>query len=419
MQSPQDDRSTGGAPLPDIRPVYQPVVALDTRTVVGFEALVRPSANSPCTSPEQLFTVAEDRNCMVEFDWHCRLTAVQGALAARFPRHLQLFVNAEPAALGAPPPPESRRLLAEARSLSVIVEITERQLMSDVAGLLGAVAQARDNGWRVAVDDVGADASSLALLALVRPDVIKLDMRLTHGRSTRETAAILTAVGAEADRTGAVVLAEGIESEAHERWAHDIGAVWGQGWLYGPPGALPVFDAHARVVDRWTTQPAVTVRAPVAVTPGGLARQHSRLRHGGEELVEYCEYELLRRAESAGSTGIVLVTASTSTEMSDAYRSRLDDLASRTALTAVFDSRPAPAGHCYRAVGIGSDEPLALERSMIVVDPLFHGALIAVHDGRAHDGSPRYKYLFTLDREFVLDAATVLMHRIPGPDSVD
>ncbi|HEV2896177.1 MAG TPA: EAL domain-containing protein, partial [Actinomycetota bacterium] len=90
--------------------------------------------------------------------------------------------------------------------------MTERAVARDPGGLLGAVARARAVGWGVALDDVGAEPASLAVMPFVRPDVIKLDLRLVQGRTTAEVARIVNAVRAQAELTGARILAEGIET---------------------------------------------------------------------------------------------------------------------------------------------------------------------------------------------------------------
>jgi hypothetical protein len=97
--------------------------------------------------------------------------------------------------------------------------VTERAVAGDPARLLATVAQARQAGWGVALDDVGAAPAGLAVLPFVRPDVIKLDMRLLQRRTTAEAAHIVNTVRAQAERTDAVVIAEGIETIKHAREA--------------------------------------------------------------------------------------------------------------------------------------------------------------------------------------------------------
>src|SRR3712207_1593397 len=127
--------------------------------------------------------------------------------------------------------------------LRVDIEITERALATRPAELLRTVERVRSVGWGVAVDDVGAEAMSLAFMPLLRPDGIKLDLRLVQERPGPAIAEIMNAVNAHAERTGSVVLAEGIEDEAHLATARALGATLGQGWFFGRPGPGPVAGA--------------------------------------------------------------------------------------------------------------------------------------------------------------------------------
>src|ERR1700689_1592633 len=136
--------------------------------------------------------------------------------------------------------PQFLRLLAQAglERFPLFVELTERPLIDTPAELLATVRRIRELGARIALDDVGADPRSLALMPFLAPELIKLDLRLVQGNPSRQIAEIVHAVGAEAERTGALVLAEGIETEAHRRRALALGARYGQGWLFGRPAEL-------------------------------------------------------------------------------------------------------------------------------------------------------------------------------------
>ncbi|WP_308014288.1 MULTISPECIES: EAL domain-containing protein [unclassified Rhodococcus (in: high G+C Gram-positive bacteria)] len=389
--------------------VYQPIVDLRDRSIVGYEALTRPASGG---SPEELFAEAERRGVTAEFDWLCRVSAVRGAVAAGLPTELALFVNSEPAALDAPAPDFALAALADAAEQSIVVEITERDLMADPAGVLSAVSHARDLGWRIAVDDVGADSSSLALLALLRPDVVKLEMRLIQQPPTPETIALLAAVAAETARTGSVIVAEGIENAAHEARALELGASWGQGWYFGVPGPLPRFDAARRRPHRGLAGPALTVRAPVAVTPFGLTHGRGAATRTTPAALNDVEEDLLRRALACGPASLVLATVPQPETMTEAVRRLLDQVAERSALTVLFTAGdPRSLAGRHRVVVIGPGEPLAREHSVVVVDPAFTAALTAVPC--TADGAPCVEYRLTHDRDQVLDAATLLLHRVP------
>lgn len=82
------------------------------------------------------------------------------------------------------------------------------------------------------------DALAARLHTFVRPDVIKLDLHLVQARTTGEVACIVNAVLAEAEITGAIILAEGIETAEHLAVAQTMGATVGQGWLWGRPSEV-------------------------------------------------------------------------------------------------------------------------------------------------------------------------------------
>jgi EAL domain-containing protein (putative c-di-GMP-specific phosphodiesterase class I) len=262
-----------------VRPVYQPIVDLTTGELVGYEALARwPGA--PGTSPDAVFAAARLEGRTAELDWACRLAALDGALSVGLGREHVLFVNVEPEALGARMPAGAETVLdAAARDLRVVIELTERALLRRPAELLQTVRWARSRGWGIAVDDVGADPASLALLPFLEPDVIKLDMSLVRHRPTPDQASIMAAVMSHSERTGAVVLAEGIETDAHLDQALALGATLGQGWALGLPGSINVL--------RSPTNPIVAAdhTLPIAPTPFAAAGGRDGMRIGRKGLL--------------------------------------------------------------------------------------------------------------------------------------
>ncbi|MFN2489785.1 MAG: EAL domain-containing protein [Actinomycetota bacterium] len=162
-----------------IASVYQPIVHLDTGAVVGYESLARGPQGARLERPDLLFEAGRSCGRVAELDWLCRAAAVRGALEAGLAAPFTLFVNVESDALHAPMPHELKPMWLRAKArLRVMLEITERALTGRPRELLWSVEWARELGWGVALDDVGADPRSLALLPFLRPDVIKLDLNL-------------------------------------------------------------------------------------------------------------------------------------------------------------------------------------------------------------------------------------------------
>lgn len=294
------DRERGLAPQLDvaavirsggIRAVFQPIVELESRGVLAYEALTRGPVDSPLERPQFLFAAARAQGLLTDLDWHCRGVAMRAALEADLGPDIALFLNIEPATLGASIPDPLVPLLDEAqRRFRVVVEFTERALTARPAELLRAVHRVREMGWGVALDDVGAEPAALALMPFMRPDVIKLDRRLVQDGVTGVAASKLGAVIAEAERTGALVLAEGIETEAQFRTSLARGASLGQGWLFGTPERLP------SVVERPVVPMALLPADPadMSMTPVSLVFPRRKPRRASKVDLVWISSELER-----------------------------------------------------------------------------------------------------------------------------
>lgn len=234
--------------------VYQPVVALDSRRVIGFEALARGPSRSAWHDPEALVRHAAKVGRLPELDWICRAAACRGALGANLASTMYLFVNTEPASCHTPCPADLQPMIqrAEAR-LTIVAEVTERGIATDPQGLLMAVEGMRRRGYRIALDDVGAVPDSQRLMPLLDPDIIKLDRRIIQQPDTSRASSVIDEVRHHCETTGAVILAEGIETLEHLATARRVGAALGQGWLLGWPARLP--HTVTGTAARWPFRP--------------------------------------------------------------------------------------------------------------------------------------------------------------------
>ena len=393
-----------------IRAVYQPIVDLATGRTVGFEALARGPQGSELERPDRLFAAARASGRLSELDWACRAAALRGALDAKLGRSVSLFVNVEPEAIQAPPSPEMLDLIGEAgRHLSVVVEVTERSLVSAPAELLVALSSVRDLGWGVALDDVGAEVMSLALMPFVRPDVIKLDLSLIQQQPDRAIAAIASAVDAQAERTGALVLAEGIETQEHLDTALALGATIGQGWLFAHPGSLP--DNARLLTGGLTPQPAPPVPAPSPMRASSGGRP---ARRSTKPLLLEMSLHLERQAFDQGSSVVVLSAFQTAERFTPATARRYRALADRSAFVAAMGTgMPEEPVRGVRGGSLDVDDPIADEWAIAIVGAHFAAALTAID---LHDDGPenlrRFDYVLTYDRTLVLAVASSLMARV-------
>jgi EAL domain-containing protein (putative c-di-GMP-specific phosphodiesterase class I) len=217
--------------------VYQPIVALVDRSVVAHEALLRGLVDGREVGGGDLFFVAEAAGWLHRLDRIGRESAVTGA-APWLGEH-DLYVNVNPASIYRPQVclASTERAVHDAGidADRLVVEVVESHLVADRGHLHSVLEHFRSLGWRVALDDVGAGWSSLSLLAAVRPDVVKLDKRLVHELPDDGARTVLKAVIDLAHQLGAVVVAEGIETDRLAEEVTGLGADLGQGWLFGRP----------------------------------------------------------------------------------------------------------------------------------------------------------------------------------------
>jgi EAL domain-containing protein (putative c-di-GMP-specific phosphodiesterase class I) len=390
--------------------VFQPIVDLDTEEPVGYEALARGPASSMYAEPTALFEQAYRAGQVAELDWVCRAAAVSQAMAAGLPSSMPLFVNVEPPSLGSPCPADVLPVLTTAENqLRLVLEVTERSLSHDPAALLAAVAEAREHSLGVALDDVGADPASLALLPLICPDVIKLDLSLIQARPTPAVARIVNAVQAEAERCGTTVVAEGVENRRHIDVARSMGATLGQGWYFGRPGPLPRLFRPPR--HELTLQPARTASDR---TPFEIVADRRRVSRTTKDLLipmsRHLEYKIFDSVEPA----VVLACFQDVRFFGEATRARYSHLASRGVMTAAFGEGMPPApGLSIRGGPLQPDDPLTNEWIVIVIGPHFAAALVARDCGdQGTDQQRRLDFVITHDRELVIEAAKPVLTRL-------
>ena len=381
-----------------LRSVFQPVADLETGVLFGFEALTR-GPKGPLGLPSALFAAARMEGRVAELDQACQRTAVAAARAQAIEAPLTLFVNAEPDGAGFGPLPPI------GPGVRGVVELTERTLTSRLAELLPAVHRARAEGWGIALDDVGADTRSLALMPLLRPDVIKLDLRLVQEQPTPDIAAIAGAVGAQAESTGATVLAEGIETVEQAQYARALGATLGQGFLFGRPTARPKRKNVAGI-----PVPIFTVAMPHPWrTPFDLASSRRPVRRGTMPLLAAISDELERQAARRSPTSLLISSFPGEHDPAARIETTYTKLATELAFvgTMTVDLPPSIAPR-LRGVNIRDDDPLRGTWNVVVISPDFAAMLAARAD--REDGS--YEFVLTHHRDLIIECAQALMLRI-------
>jgi PAS domain S-box-containing protein len=211
------------------RSVYQPIVELESRTIVGYEALTRFADGTP---PDRQFTDADRIGMAHELE----LVTLNSAFASSnvLPDGRWLSVNVSPGVLV-----ELSHGTFSELDRPIVVEITERSAIEDYAEVRSAL-EALGHGVRLAVDDAGAGFASLRHIIELRPEFVKLDMRLVRGvEADAARQAMLAGMVFFAEQAGCTLIAEGIETEAERSTLQRLGVRLGQGYLLGRPEGSP------------------------------------------------------------------------------------------------------------------------------------------------------------------------------------
>ncbi|GAA1883243.1 hypothetical protein GCM10009687_59470 [Asanoa iriomotensis] len=384
--------------------VFQPIVHLASGATIGYEALVRGPAGSAFADAHTLLRHAYLSGRVAEFDWAARAAACRGAMAARLaPDHL-LFINIEPLALGSDCPPDLWPDIEEAFTrFRVVLEVTERSLDRDPRSLLEGIDRQRPDVAGLAVDDLGANPAALSMLPVLAADVIKLDQAVIQGGPTPWAMRIMDIAYEEAERTGATILAEGVESPVHAAFARSAGAVLGQGFHLGPPAPLPAAGRTSPTPLTINSDPIPDLATPFDVleerTTGraDIAYVNALSRHHAD------------RAAELTAPALSLLLLPDPGLLTEADRARL----------ARFTQRGVVTG----ALGPGlPDPPAAGVRGARLHDPALDGQWVALtlSPGTASamlarvvpDGSDTFEYGVTHDRRRVVAAARCLLRRL-------
>ena len=213
--------------------VFQPIVGLRDRRVVGLEALARFAAD-PRRTPDVWFKEAAGVGLLVDLE----LAAVQAALDDfdRLPGEAYLSVNLSPESVLSP---RASELLTTIPGGRLVIEVTEHAPVEDYETLDASLADLRAMGCRLAIDDTGAGFASLRHILTLAPDIIKLDITLTRGLdSDPARRALATALISFANEIGATLVAEGVETQAEVNELEALGVGLGQGFFFARPAPL-------------------------------------------------------------------------------------------------------------------------------------------------------------------------------------
>lgn len=222
----------------DITTVYQPIVCLENGIVLGYEALSRGKKGSALESPEKLFSLAHKYDKSWDLELLCRRKAIERA--KDIDKDKMLFINVDPRIFkdinfrkGF-----TREFLLKNNidSKNVIFEITEKTAIKDYRKFNEALTHYKEQGYKIAIDDIGAGYSGLKMLSETRPHYVKIDMDLIRNihKDTFKQALIECFVKLS-ETTNMKLIAEGIECKEELEKLIDLGVHGGQGFFLCKP----------------------------------------------------------------------------------------------------------------------------------------------------------------------------------------
>jgi EAL domain-containing protein (putative c-di-GMP-specific phosphodiesterase class I)/methyl-accepting chemotaxis protein len=224
--------------------VYQPIVALGSDEVAGFEALVRwPHPRCGMLTASQFIGLAEETGDIVPLGWWVLRQAVTDLVRLQqgLPREPPLYVSVNVSARQFADPDfvaGVRTVVAESglAPSALVLEMAETVLSHRDERIQANLMELRNTGIRLAIDDCGTGYSSLGYLQELPMDLLKIDRTFVAGMDLSEQRlAIVKIIIRIAKTLGLTVIAEGIETQAERELLMSLGCEYGQGELLGRP----------------------------------------------------------------------------------------------------------------------------------------------------------------------------------------
>ncbi len=227
---------------------FQPIVLAAAPTkVFAYECLLRGrDADGKSVPPGLIFETARSAELLFQVDRAARLTAIRDA--SRQGVTTPIFINFNPTSIYDPAfcLRTTIKAIKEAGISAdrIVFEIVESDAVRDTDHLLNIVTFYRQQGFRIALDDLGAGYGSLNLLTLLKPDFVKFDRELTRGVDADPyKQKVFVKLVEMASELGIHTLAEGVETEGEYRWLAAQGVEYLQGYFFARPASPPPVPA--------------------------------------------------------------------------------------------------------------------------------------------------------------------------------
>ena len=224
---------------------FQPIYFLKPMRLLGLEMLSRPQTTTPMMNPEAFFKAALKYGVYYEVEmigWRKALKIASESFDGR----QKLFLNCDPSLV------ENDRFKSVKDTFSgygmssneVFLEITERSAVVAFKAFYERLREYRQDGFKIAVDDLGAGYSSLESIIEIRPEAIKLDRHIVNGVSSDAFKnSIIKLFVAFCRENGIICVAEGIETKQDYDALIELGVDAGQGYYLCRPTEMSNLQA--------------------------------------------------------------------------------------------------------------------------------------------------------------------------------
>lgn len=249
---------------------FQPIVNLHTRATLGYEVLGRAPrsfvARGMPAGPLELITLAHREGWLLRLEHAWRRSAIAAIAQHCRRRDWLFFLNVDPRILDDPDfrPGTTSALLRHynLRPHRFVFELTEAGALLDVDRVRDLIHHFEEQGFHIALDDVGSGFASLQALVRLRPGIVKLDQEIVQGMSRDPfRTALVEGIACFCRRSQRALIAEGIECADDLHALLELGVPFGQGYLFGkpaprplPPRVTPALFARVRKTKRWTDE---------------------------------------------------------------------------------------------------------------------------------------------------------------------
>jgi EAL domain-containing protein (putative c-di-GMP-specific phosphodiesterase class I) len=225
----------------ELIPYYQPKILVRQKKLSGFEALVRWAHPKYGILPPAMFVHHIEEGELAFRFFYTFLDLVCAAMT-------RILVHAPDThcSVNLPVPllddtnivDEMTRIVHEHKlnSHSIVLEVTETSVMSNLSAALGTLARLRLNGFGLAMDDYGTGYSSIKQLSRIPFTELKIDREfVADAANSPKKLAILSSAIAMCQRLQILSVAEGVETEVDWQQLVTLGCDLSQGYYHSRP----------------------------------------------------------------------------------------------------------------------------------------------------------------------------------------